>query len=78
MAFDFPDDLLSLQRDWFAADAARTTAAQGGDDEAFAEAGARLQDVTRALQSHDWWTGRDDRYQARMALREGARERVKP
>lgn len=74
MAFDFPPDLVQLQHDWYTADDARTTAAGSGDDHAFTAAGTRLQDATMALHRHDWWNDRDDRYQARMALREAARD----
>lgn len=74
MAFDFPPDLVQLQRDWFTSDTARTEAAQAGDDEAFTASGARLQDVTMALHRHPWMQACDQRYQARMALRQVARD----
>lgn len=74
MPFDFPPDLVQLQRDWFAADEARTEAAQSSDDEAFKEAGARLQDLTMALHRHPWMNETERRVEARMALREFARE----
>lgn len=70
--FDFPDDLVQLQRDWFAADEARTAAARAGDDAAFNEAGARLQDVTMALHRHPWMHACETRFQARLALRAAA------
>lgn len=35
VTFDFPADLVELQRKWFTADADRTTAAQNDDNEAF-------------------------------------------
>lgn len=72
VTFDFPPDLVQLQRDWFTADRARTAAAQNGDDEAFTTAGARLQDITMALHRHPWMQACETRYQARLALREAA------
>jgi hypothetical protein len=74
VTFDFPDDLLELQRDWFAADKDRTAAARGGDDAAFIAAGARLQDLTMALHRHPWMRECTSRYEARMALRAAARQ----
>ena len=73
MDFDFPDDLVQLQRDWFAADEARTAAARSGDSEVFAVADGRLQDVTMALHRHPYMQASETRYQARMALREAAK-----
>jgi hypothetical protein len=48
MAFDFPDELVRLQQEWFAADAARTAAARRGDAE-FQAAHRRLQKLTEDL-----------------------------
>ena len=76
VTFDFLADLLRLQRDWFAADQARTEAAQSGDNEAFTAAGERLQDLTMALHRHEWVRGCETPYQARMALREAARPKT--
>lgn len=73
MAFGFPPDLVQLQRDWFTADEARTAAAQSGDGEAFAAAGGRLQDLAMALHRHPYMQTSEQRYQARMALRDAAR-----
>jgi hypothetical protein len=72
VTFDFPPDLVQLQRDWNTTDRDRTAAAQTGDDEAFAAAGARLQDITMALHRHPWMQACETRYQARLALREAA------
>lgn len=71
--FDFPADLVQLQRAWFAADEARTAAARSGDGEAFVEAGERIQDLTMALHRHPWMQASETRYQARMARRDAAR-----
>lgn len=68
----FDDDLIDLQRRWFAAEAARTAAAESGDDAAFADAGRRLQDLTLELQEKV--RKYESPYQARMALREAARQ----
>jgi hypothetical protein len=70
--FDFPPDLVQMQRDWFAADKARTAAAQSGDDEAFATAGKRLQDLTLALHRHPYLAESEQQHTARMALRKVA------
>lgn len=70
--FDFPADLIQLQRDWFTADEARTAAAQRGDDEAFATAGERLQDLTMALHRHPYLAESGQQHTARMALRKVA------
>jgi hypothetical protein len=74
VTFDFPDDLVQLKRNWLAADAARTGAAQSGDDQAFAEAGAQLQDLTIAMHRHPWMRECETPLQAREALREAARQ----
>jgi hypothetical protein len=74
VSFDLPDDLIDLQRQWFAADEARTQAAQSGSAEAFKAAGERLQDVTMTLHRHPWMQASEQRYQARMALREAVRQ----
>lgn len=72
VSFDFPDDLIQLQREWFTTDAARTAAAQSGDDAAFKDAGQRLQNLTIELQEKV--RKYENPYEARMALREAARE----
>lgn len=72
VSFDFPSDLIELQREWFAADAARTLAAKGGDDAAFEAAGRQLQDLTFRLQRKV--REYEQPFAARMALRKAARE----
>jgi hypothetical protein len=74
--FDFPSDLIELQREWFAADAARTAAAQSGDDAAFEAAGRRLQDLTFRLQRKV--RAYEQPFSARMALRKAARDAMEP
>lgn len=76
VTYDFPDDLLQLQRDWFATDRDRTAAAASGDDEAFEAAGARLQELTFELQKHV--RAYEQPFQARMALREAAQADPNP
>jgi hypothetical protein len=73
MAFDFPEDLVRIQADWLTTDQARTVAAQSGDDEAFDAAHARLLDLTMALHRHAFMRACEQRYQARMELRDAAR-----
>lgn len=72
VTYDFPDDLVPLQRDWFAVDRDRTAAARAGDDEAFESAGVRFQTLSIALHRHPWMQACETRFQARMALREAA------
>ena len=76
VSFDFPSELIELQREWFAADAARTAAAESGDDAAFEAAGRQLQDLTFRLQREV--REYEQPFAARMALREAAREATEP
>lgn len=74
--FDFPPDLLDLQRKFFAAEAAWEQAGASGDAEATEAAYQRTQDVVVALHRHPWMREQAEagkRYEARMALREAAR-----
>jgi hypothetical protein len=72
MAFDFPDDLVQLQRDFLAAEDRWREAAARGDDEAVGAAYRAAHDAALALHRHPWWDTTETRYQARMALREVA------
>ena len=76
MPFDLPSDLIELQRDWFAVDAARAAAAKSGGDAAFEAAGRQLQDLTFRLQREV--RGYEQPFAARMALRKAAREATEP
>jgi hypothetical protein len=67
--FDFPSDLLELQRAFFAAEAAWEQAGASGDAEVIAAAYQRTQDVVMALHRHPWMNATENRYEARMALR---------
>lgn len=87
--FDFPDDLLDLQRAWYAADIrcveagaalppARDVAAgvaepTTGQQAELSEARAERLRVTEALQGHSWWATVEDRFGAKAALRKAAR-----
>jgi hypothetical protein len=72
MAYDFPDDLIQLQRDFFAAEERWRQAAAGGDDDAVGQAYRTAHDAALALHRHPWWDTTETRYQARLALREAA------
>jgi hypothetical protein len=76
VSFDFPFDLIDLQREWFAADAARTAAAKSGDDAAFETAGQQLQDLTFRLQRKV--REYEQPFAARTALRKAARDAMEP
>lgn len=87
--FDFPGDLIDLQRAWYAADArcVEVGAAQpsatdvaAGVAELTAEQQAALEEaraerlrITEALQGHNWWGTVEDRFAAKAALRDAAR-----
>lgn len=75
--FDFPDDLLKLQKEFFAAESAWEQAGASGDAEATEAAYQRTQDVVVALHRHPWMREQAEagkRYEARMALRDAAKE----
>lgn len=74
MAFDFPDDLVQLQRGFFAANRRWAEAARGGDDGATERAYRDTHEAVMALYGHPWWETVSVRYQARMALREAAQQ----
>lgn len=71
--YDFPPDLLELQRRWFEAESRWIGAAKGEDEAAVSEARATVQDITMALHRHPWMQAVDGRYSARTALRKAAR-----
>jgi hypothetical protein len=71
--YDFPDDLLELQRNWFAAERTWEQAAPG---EQATVAYRRVHEIAVALHRHPWMQGQAEtgsRYKARMALRKAAR-----
>lgn len=69
--FDIPDDLLRLRRDFVRADAARAS----DDRETAEQAHREAQDLAEAIQDHPWWAEcGGNRFDARMALIEAARE----
>jgi hypothetical protein len=74
--WDIPADLVRIQRDWDAAEAACAAAAQGDDTDVLDAARARLQELTLAMYRHPWLDemqreGR--RYAADRALKDLAR-----
>jgi len=87
--FDFPADLLDLQRAWYAADQrceevgaafppAQDVAAGVAEPTAqqqaeLAEARAERLRITEEMQGHPWWAGVGDRHAAKAALRDAAR-----
>lgn len=70
--YDFPDDLLELARDFNAADAARTQAANSGSDDEFQAAHARVQELAMRLAADEWLWSQPNRHEARQALRKAA------
>lgn len=88
--YDFPPDLLDLQRAWYAADArceeisaalpraadvvSRHAAPAAEQEAELAEARAERLRLTQALQDHTWWATVDDRLAAKAALRLAARQ----
>lgn len=87
--FDFPPDLIDLQRAWYAADArcaeiaashpsavdvvAGVAVRTEQQDAELAEARAERLRLTEALQGHGWWATVDDRLAAKAALRTAAK-----
>ena len=88
--YDFPADLLQLQRDWYAADArceeigaahpraadvvAGTAQVSEAQHQELKQARAERWALTEQLQGHTWWGKVDDRLAAKAALRKAARE----
>lgn len=87
--FDFPADLLDLQRAWYAADTRCeeiSASHPSGRDVAagvaevaeeqraeLAQARAERLDLTEKLQRHPWWLEAGDVFAAKQALRAAAR-----
>lgn len=75
MAFDIPDDLVQLRRDFVAAETAWGEAGRSGDREAAQEAYRETQRLAEAIQDHPWWGDcGGNRFEARMALLAAAKE----
>ena len=88
--YDFPADLLQLQRDWYAADArceaigaaqpsamdvvAGTAQVSEAEYRELKAARAERWNLTDQLQRHPWWSTVDDKLAAKAALRAAARE----
>ena len=88
--FEFPADLLDLQRAWYAADARCVEIAASHPPAVDVVAGtARVTDeqhaelkaaraarwaLTMDLQDHDWWGMVEDRLAAKAALRKAAQQ----
>ena len=88
--FDFPADLLDLQRSWYAADArcveigaaqppavdvvAGITEVSEAEYQALKQARGERWELTEQLQGHAWWATVDDKLAAKAALRATARE----
>jgi hypothetical protein len=71
--YDFPPDLLQLQRDFFAAETRMTEAARADDDATLSEARDTAREVAVALNRDEWLNAQGDRFSAHLALREAAR-----
>lgn len=74
VTFNFPDDLLWLERDLLRALDRWSDAAQRGDQSAIDEAYRAAQTSAVYLHRHSWLRECETPYQARMALREAARQ----
>lgn len=88
--YDFPPDLLDLQRAWYAADArcveiaashpkavdqvAGTAAVSDAQYAELKAARAKRWALTVDLQDHDWWGSVEDRLAAKAALRKAAQQ----
>jgi hypothetical protein len=88
--YDFPPDLLQLQRDWYAADArcveigashpaavdvvAGTAQVSEAQHQELKRARAERWALTEELQGHAWWGTVDDKLAAKAALRKAAQE----
>lgn len=70
--YDFPPDLVQLQRDFLAANQQWADAARGDDREAINTAYLRAQELAMALHRHPWLVERGHHNDARMALRKRA------
>ena len=69
--FVIPSDLLQLRRDFQAADKAWGEAVDAvSSQRVYREAGR----LAEAIQDHDWWGTVDDRFKARMALLQAAKD----
>lgn len=88
--YDFPADLLQLQRDWYAADTrcveigashppavdvvAGTAQVSEAQHQELKRARAERWALTEELQGHAWWASVDDKVAAKAALRKAAQE----
>lgn len=70
--YDFPPDLVQLQRDFLTANQEWADAAKGDDEEAINAAYKRAQELAMALHRHPWLVERKHHNDARMALRRAA------
>ncbi len=68
--FDFPPDLIDIQRRFFDAEE-KTRTAEG---EEFTEAFRDMRQATIDKHRHPYWASVDDRHKADMALRAAARK----
>ena len=73
-SYDFPPELVALQRAFFDAERAWSEAARGGDDDAVRRAYQSAQDLALQLHRDDWLNNVEHRYQARIALRAAAQK----
>jgi hypothetical protein len=73
MAYDFPPDLLQLQRDFFAAEERMIRAARADDDATLTEARDTAREVAVELNRNEWLNTQGDRFSAHLALRVAAK-----
>lgn len=72
MAYDIPDDLLQLRRDFLASETRLAELSKGGDQGAWDEAYRESQRLAVEIDRNPYWATVDNRYKAWMALRDAA------
>lgn len=74
MPYDLPDHLITLKRDFLAAEARLEELGKGGSEEEWQAAYKELQDLAVKLDQDPYWATVDNRYKAGMALLSAAKE----
>ncbi|MBN6054495.1 hypothetical protein JYK22_21315, partial [Nonomuraea sp. RK-328] len=74
MAYDGPDDLLQMRKDFVAAEQllAEMSRRPEHDREAWQQTHARMRELALQIQAHPWMAEAENRYQAWTALRNAA------
>lgn len=74
MSYDLPDHLITLKRDFLAAEARLEELSEDGSREEWQAAYLDCQRLAVELDGHPYWATVDNRYQAGMALLAAAKE----